>query len=141
MQDNFTPSARYYSLTSLGILDGPKCAVFEFIVNTVSDLLHVPVCLISVIDDASARHFFVASVGLPMDIEDTRQKPLSHSICKHLHDVGITMQFRNTKADRLLAGNLATQTLGAKSYAGAPIYGPDQRPVGAICAIDEVPRI
>jgi len=141
VHDDFIPSAERFSLYSLGILDGPPDATFDFIVNTISEILHVPMCLISVIDDTKNRQHFLASVGLPSEVKIAREIPLSHSVCQHVRNEGLAMQFRSTEIAPELAGNFAPRKLNAKSYAGSPILGPDGNPIGAICAIDTVPRI
>jgi GAF domain-containing protein len=141
MTNDFQPARDKFNLHALGILDGQPDAGYEFIVHTVSEILHVPVCLISIIDDYCDRQFLLASVGLPEDVEQARETPLSHSICRHVRDANKVLLFQETERDPRLNGNLAPRDLNAKAYAGAPILGPSKSPIGAICAIDQVPRL
>lgn len=129
-----------YDLFDLGVLDGPRERPFDTIVDLVSELLDVPVALLTIIDDLRLRQHFKSQVGLAEPWRSRAETPLSHSFCKIVRDTGRMLLVRDSRLDLRVKDNLAIAELGVISYLGLPIYCPASEPVGALCAIDHKPR-
>ena len=125
---------RLAALRSLEVLDTPAEVEFDRIVRLATNLLGVPISLVSLVDED--RQWFKAGRGV-----DAAQTPRDQAFCAHaiLHDE--VMVVEDARADRRFADNpLVTGSLGVRFYAGAPLtLGPDVR-IGTLCAIDTHPR-
>jgi PAS domain S-box-containing protein len=129
---------RLASLRQTQLLDTPEEESFDRITRLAAKLLGVPVALISLVD--IDRQFFKSQVGLPEPWRSTRQTPLTHSFCKHVVTSGQTLAVSDARMDPRLSENLAVRDLSVVSYLGAPLTGPGGHAIGALCAIDGVPR-
>lgn len=125
---------RLSALHNLDILDTEPEADFESVVRFVCELLDVPVCLISLIDET--RQWFKAKVGLGM--EGTAREQSLCSDAMHCSDVMViedASQHPKYKDYQLVTGEPHL-----RFYAGAPLFSPDGYPIGALCAISNQPR-
>lgn len=111
---------------------------FDRFTRAASQVLNVPVALISVLD--GERQFFKSAVGLPEPFAAARETPLSHSFCQHVVTTGEPLIVADARQNPLVRENLAIPDLGVVAYAGVPILDPQGRPIGAFCAIDSAPR-
>lgn len=80
--------ARLRALADTG-LDAVPDEAFDRFARLVSDLLDVPVALVSLV--SADRQFFPGAVGLPEPWSERRQTPLSHSFCQHVVDIQVPM--------------------------------------------------
>ena len=127
-------AARLRALERLEVLDTAPEQPFEDIVELVRQVLRVPICAVSLID--CDRQWFKAFRGL--DIAHTCR---DISFCAH----AITAQGPFTVPDaaidpRFFANPLVTSSPHIRSYAGIPLVTADGYSIGALCAIDVVPR-
>lgn len=125
------------ALRRADLLDTPPEARFDRITRLVADVLDVPVCLVSLIDND--RQFFMSATGLPEPWASLRETPLSHSFCKHVVESRDTLVVRNATEDPRVIDNKAIGDLGVTAYLGVPVHA-DGLTVGALCAIDHKPR-
>jgi serine phosphatase RsbU (regulator of sigma subunit) len=129
---------RLDALRRTGLLDGPPSASFDRLTRLATELLDVPVALVSLVD--ADRQFFASCVGLPADVTAERQTPLSHSFCAHVVDRGDALVISDAREHPVLRDNLAIADLNVIAYLGIPISHPDGTVIGSFCAIDGEPR-
>jgi serine phosphatase RsbU (regulator of sigma subunit) len=129
--------ARLRALADTG-LDAAPDEAFDRFARLVSDLLDVPVALVSLV--SADRQFFPGAVGLPEPWADRRQTPLSHSFCQHVVDVEVPMVLPDARLYPRVRDNLAIEDLGVVAYAGMPLTDLSGRVLGSLCAIDSKPR-
>ncbi|MFC4021402.1 SpoIIE family protein phosphatase [Micromonospora sp. GCM10011542] len=129
--------ARLRALADTG-LDAAPDEAFDRFARLVSDLLDVPVALVSLV--SADRQFFPGAVGLPEPWAARRQTPLSHSFCQHVVDVEVPMVLPDARLYPRVRGNLAIEDLGVVAYAGMPLTDLSGRVLGSLCAIDSKPR-
>ncbi len=130
--------ARLAALRDLGLLDTEPEEDFDRYTRLATDLLGVPVSLVSLVD--ADRQFFKSQCGVGRELADVRQTPLSHSFCQHAVASQQPLIISDAREHPLVAGNLAIRDLGVIAYAGMPLVLSDGHAVGAFCAIDGVPR-
>ncbi|WP_200211641.1 SpoIIE family protein phosphatase [Micromonospora coerulea] len=111
---------------------------FDRFARLVSDLLDVPVALVSLV--SPERQFFPGAVGLPEPWATRRQTPLTHSFCQHVVDIEVPMVLPDARLYPRVRDNLAIEDLGVIAYAGIPLTDLDGRVLGSLCAIDSKPR-
>ena len=73
---------RLAALADTGLMDSAAEPAFDRLTRMVSQLLNVPVSLVSLVDDK--RQFFKSMEGLQGWAAEQRQTPLSHSFCQHV---------------------------------------------------------
>ena len=136
--DAVRDGARLAALHDLGLLDTEAEQDLDRYTRLATDLLGVPVSLVSLVD--ADRQFFKSQHGLEGDLADFRQTPLSHSFCQHAVASRQPLIISDAREHPLVADNLAIRDLGVIAYAGMPLVLSDGHAVGAFCAIDGVPR-
>jgi GAF domain-containing protein len=112
--------------------------IFDRFARRVSEVLHVPVALVSLVDVGG--QVFPGAVGLPQPWAAERWTPLSHSFCRHVVTSGDPLVVANANDDPLVSENLAIMELGVIAYAGVPLRSSTGPVVGSMCAIDHRPR-
>lgn len=128
------------SIKELGLLDRLDEASFTHLTELASNILKVPVSLVSIIDKQNDRQFFKSIKGLQEPWLSRGETPLSHSFCQHVaHDDAPLIVENAPEFDRV-KDNLAIPDLGVIAYLGVPIHDPQGRAIGALCAIDSDPK-
>ena len=133
-----TDGARLAALRALSLLDTPPEEEFDRFTRLASELLQVPVSLVSLVD--RDRQFFKSQHGLPAPWSEARETPLSHSFCQHAVATGRPLIVEDARRSVLVADNLAVRDLSVVAYAGMPLTLNDGHTVGTLCAIDTTPR-
>jgi len=127
-------SRRLRALRDYAILDTPREAVFDDIVQLASLLCEMPIAVVTLVDEG--RQWFKAEKGLGM-----RETPLETSICAHAileHDLLVVP---DTLGDpRFRENPLVVGEPGLRFYAGALLKSPDGMPLGTVCVLDTRPR-
>lgn len=126
--------ARLAKLRSLNLLDTEDEPAFDRLTRLASDILDVPVSLVSLVD--VNRQFFKSQIGLQEPWSIKRETPLSHSFCQHVVNSGKDLIVDDARQNSLLADNLAINDLGVIAYAGIPLMTSDGYILGSFCAID-----
>ena len=122
------------ALARFEILDTAPEQPFEHIVELVRQVLHVPICAVSLID--SDRQWFKAFRGLA-----STETPRSTSFCTHAIIGQTAFTVPDATKDWRFADN--PMVIGKpyiRSYAGIPLTTTDGYNIGTLCAIDVVPR-
>lgn len=126
--------ARVAALHRYGILDTPREADFDEVVQMLASLCDAPISVINLID--KGRQWFKAEVGLGV-----RETPLDVSICAHailqpgLFVVPDTFDDPRFRDNPLVAGDPRL-----RFYAGALLETEDGLPLGTVCVLDYKPR-
>ena len=127
-------TARLRALARLDILDTAPEQPFENIVELVRQVLHVPICAVSLIDHD--RQWFKAFRGL--DVTETAR---DISFCAHAITAPVAFAIPDATKDPRFADNpLVTGSPFIRSYAGIPLTTADGYSIGTLCAIDVAPR-
>jgi diguanylate cyclase (GGDEF)-like protein len=130
--------ARIAALHDLGLLDTEAEEDFDRYTRLATDLLGVPVSLVSLVD--AHRQFFKSATGNSGEFAEARQSPLSHSFCQYPVATHEPLVVSDARGHPLVGDNLAVRDLGVVAYAGIPLVLSDGIAVGAFCAIDDKPR-
>lgn len=136
MKADLHPSeaARIAALKSYGILDTPREAEFDEVVEVLASICEAPICIINLID--SGRQWFKAEVGFGV-----RETPLDSSICAHAILRSDFFLVPDMLQDPCFSDNpLVTGAPHLRFYAGALLRTPDGLPLGTVCVLDYRPR-
>lgn len=127
-------SERLRALYGYAILDTPREADFEEIVELASQICEAPISLISFVD--AERQWFKAEVGLGV-----RETGLDQSVCSHAILEDGFLEISDTDRDPRTADNpLAATEPYMRFYAGARLEAPNGMPLGTLCVLDSKPR-
>ena len=130
-------SAEEYRLAALrhyGILDTPREADFDEVVEVASAICGTPISVINLIDQG--RQWFKAEVGLGV-----RETPIDSSICAHaILQPGLFIIPDTTLDPRFADNPLVTGDPHLRFYAGALLETPEGFPLGTVCVLDYKPR-
>ena len=129
-----------YSLQQLSLVDSPATEDFDRFTRLATQILDVPVALVSIVDFEQDRQFFTSACGLGEPWASKRQTPLSHSFCQHVVTSGEPLVIEDARDHPVVRENLAVRDLDVIAYLGIPVTAPDGRNLGALCAIDSAPR-
>jgi diguanylate cyclase (GGDEF)-like protein len=139
-RDSIMLDSDHVSLDEIGMVDAAPEPDFDHITAFVAALTHAPVALVSIVEPSRDRQFFKSMHGLAEPWRSRRQTPLSHSFCKHVRATGRPLIVNDARLHPLVKDNGAVPDLGVIAYLGVPIHDADDKPVGALCAIDGEPR-
>jgi diguanylate cyclase len=121
-------------LHALDLLDTPAEPIFDRITRLVSQVLNVPIALISLVD--ADRQWFKSRVGL-----DALETPRELAFCAHAIAQSSPMIVPDaTQDDRFMNNSLVTGDPNIRFYAGVPLRSAGGFPIGTLCAIDSKPR-
>lgn len=127
-------AARLRALQRYSIVDTGQEPAFDLITGLVCDLLNVPICAVSLIDEE--RQWFKSRQGL-----DLEQTPRSIALCAHTICSRQLLVVPDTRRDARFARNpLVTGVPRIRAYAGVPLTTPDGYNIGSLCAIDREVR-
>jgi GAF domain-containing protein len=129
---------RLAALRRLLLLDTPPSPGFDRITRLTARLLDVPVALVNLVD--ADRQWTKSQHGLPDEVAEIDQVPLHMSLCQHVVASGGTLSVGDAAEEPHLRDHPIVTGLGVRAYAGSPVRSPDGYVVGALCAVDLVPR-
>lgn len=130
--------ARLAALRRLGLLDTPAEAAFDRLGALATQVVNVPIALVTLVDDT--RQFFKSCIGLPEPWATWRETPLSHSFCQHLLKSGEPLMIEDARTHPFFRDNLAIRDLGVIAYLGVPLKLETGEILGSFCVIDTQPR-
>jgi GGDEF domain-containing protein len=134
MSDGLDDARRLAALAESGLLDTPPEAAFDRVTRLVTEVLHVPVALFTLV--TADRQVFKSAVG----VGDVRATPLSHSFCKHVVEDGAPLEVVDARIHPKVRDNPSISEFGIVAYLGVPLTTADGERLGALCAIDHEPR-
>lgn len=129
---------RLDKLRALCLLDTPIDPAFDRLTRLASNILNMPVSLVSLVD--AHRQFFKSQIGLPEPWATLRETPLSHSFCQHVVATGQPLIITDAREHPLVQDNLAIRDLGVIAYAGMPLTTSDGYELGSFCVIQSEPH-
>ncbi|MFP7571587.1 GAF domain-containing protein [Marivita sp. S2033] len=133
--DALNNAQRLAALDRTGMMDSLPEEEFDRFVRLATQIIGVPVGLVSFVDNE--RQYFKAHQGLPETMDDAPETPLTHSFCQYVVSTGTPLAVSDAKVHPLLKHNLAVSELGVSAYLGVPIRSPEGQTLGSFCAIDD----
>jgi signal transduction histidine kinase len=131
--------ARLTALEQMGLLGTPAEPAFDRLTQLAARVLKAPMAIISLV--GAEQVFFKSSYGMPEQLAYGRQMPLSHSFCQLVATTGLPLLVPDTRQHTMLQDEAAIPDLGIVAYAGVPLITPDGHILGALCVLDEQPRL
>ena len=119
-------------LSATGLLEIPKPAYIQRLVELAGDLLGAPIVLVTLVD--VDRQVFVGERGLSDEASRAGETPLSHSFCQHVVTSGSPFVVNDSSENPLVCDNPATKELPVGAYAGFPVAVGEQV-LGSFCAV------
>jgi len=129
---------RQAALRATGLLGAPAEGRFDRLTRLARQVLRVPAALVW-LPDAERRLFFAAQVPSEPWAGLHEAAP-SHAFCRAVVEVGLPLAVADAREDTRVRGNPAVEGLGVVACLAVPLALPDGREVGALCAVDRVPR-
>lgn len=125
---------RLAALRALKILDTPAEAVFDHITRLTAHIMHVPIALVSLVDEN--RQWFKSRHGLGAE-----ETPRDMAFCAHVLNQEGPLLVNDAASDERFHDNpLVTNDPNIRFYLGVPIASVQGHKLGALCAIDTQPR-
>ena len=126
---------RQAALESYGILDTPPQEGLDRITRLASQILGVPIALISLVD--GDRQWFVSRAGLDVSQTGRDVAFCAHAICgDNIFEVQDALQDPTFRNNPLVIGEPHI-----RFYAGVPLRNPEGFNLGTLCVIDKKPRM
>ena len=126
---------RLAALHRLGLLDTPREARFDRLVEQAREIAATPIALVSLVD--SQRQWFKATAGF-----DVTESHRDQSICAHAILAPDVFQVPDAFEDSRFADNPAVAgPFRVRFYAGVPLALADGSRVGTLCVADHRPRL
>lgn len=125
---------RLKHLHNYRILDSSPEKKFDDITCLVSQLLDVPVVLVSLVDEN--RQWFKSCYGM-----DAKETPRDQAFCAHAILSNDVLDIPNARIDERFKNNpLVAKEPYIRSYAGCPLITKNNQKIGTLCAIGFSPR-
>ncbi len=129
---------RVADLRQLDILLTTPEEAFDAVTQELARIFKVTGAFITFIDEDT--QYYKSAVGLPAKFAATRTVPREKSICTHVVSRNKAMVVEDLLADERFRENPVVRESGARFYAGTPLRSEGNRPLGALCIVDEHPR-
>ncbi|MGB3298201.1 MAG: GAF domain-containing protein [Phormidesmis sp.] len=133
------------SLGSKGDIAGStqSVSIFDEATQTVSQLLAMPICMLSVVD-AKMQYLKsvvgLSSLGLMNQLAATRSIPRDESFCIHVIDSGKTFAVENATAHLAFSRSFLVHQYGIQSYLGVPLFTTEGCCIGTLAVMDLLPH-
>ena len=138
MPDSLSDPERLSALSRIRDMGAWPRESLDRLARIAARLLHVPVALVSLVDDR--EQCFAGQVGLEEPVALERRTPLSHSFCKHVVLTEEPLVIEDARRHPLVMHNPAIRDLKVVAYCGVPIRASNGKVLGSLCAIDHEPR-
>lgn len=127
-------AARLLVLDASGLVDTPGEPAFDRLTWLASQVTEAPMALISLL--TAERQWFKSRIG--MEANDT---PRAWAFCSHvILQQGLFMVEDTLSDPRFRDNPLVTGAPHIRFYAGFPLLGADNQPMGTLCVLDTEPR-
>jgi predicted PurR-regulated permease PerM len=131
-------AARLDALHSSGLLESRRGGHLDRIANKIAEAFETPIALVTLVDESC--QIWKGAVGLPDDLQASRQAARETSICGHVVADNNTLVIEDTARDPRFANNPFLREHKVRFYAGAPLRTAQGHVVGSLCVIDTKPR-
>jgi excisionase family DNA binding protein len=127
-------SRRLRALAASGLIDSAPERQFDRLTWLATRITQAPMALVSLL--TSRRQWFKSRVGL-----DVAETPREWAFCSHaiLNDAPLIVEDA-VEDERFRNNPLVTGAPFIRFYAGFPLYDKDERKLGTLCVLDQVPR-
>lgn len=126
--------ARLKAVHACVVIDTPRETSFDSIVFTAAQLFRVPMAMLAIVDED--RVWLKSSVG-PLPKEWARRQ----SLCTLVVETGQMLVVEDTLADsRYSQVAMVGGPPNVRFYAGIPLLGPENLPIGTLSVLDRMPR-
>lgn len=133
-KNHIKEAERLKELKSYSIFDTLPESDFDDLTTIAAEICGTPISLISLIDDK--RQWFKSRHGI--DITET---PKEYSFCGHVINQDDLFVIPDARLDERFHDNpLVTDYPYVVFYAGVPLVGDNNLPLGTLCIIDHIPR-
>jgi signal transduction histidine kinase len=129
-----------YSFEMLGLVSKDMDPAMLNIIELSARMLDAPASFVSVLDHQKARQFFSVCTGLPPELEQARQTPIEHSICRFVQEAETTVVIPDLLADPRTQENPLVHHYGLRAYIGVPIHTVSGKVAGALCCMKDETR-
>lgn len=130
-------------LAQMNLLSADAVPVFDEATQTISRLLAMPICLLSVMD-ANVQRFKsvvgLSSLGLMNQLASARSLPREESFCTHVVDSGKTFALQDATTHSAFSHSILVQQYGIQSYLGVPLITTDGFCIGTLAVMDLLPH-
>ncbi|MBK5188483.1 MAG: PAS domain S-box protein [Gemmatimonadaceae bacterium] len=130
---------RLAALRRAELLDTPPEVVFDRLTQLATELLRVPVAVVSLVD--VDREFFKSAVGLPVGWRERRHTPRSQSLAEIAMLAKAPLAIEDAREHPLVKDNPILPEWGVVSYAAVPLRSKDGFALGSVYVMDRVPRL
>jgi GAF domain-containing protein len=131
-------AARLEALHSSGLLEARSGGHLDRIASRIAEAFETPIALVTLVDESC--QLWKGAVGLPDDLNVSRQAARETSICGHVVADNETLVIEDTARDPRFANNPFLQEHKIRFYAGAPLRTAQGYVIGSLCVIDTRPR-
>ncbi|MGC3874889.1 sensor domain-containing phosphodiesterase [Halomonas sp. GXIMD04776] len=122
------------ALESTRLLDTSSEQRFDVLTRLACRLFEVPIALVSLVDDK--RQWFKSAQGITV-----RETPVEHAFCAYVIEANEPIIVEDARQDSRFCDNpLVTGAPYIRFYAGVPVYGLGDSPLGTLCIIGCEPR-
>lgn len=127
-------AARLLALDASGLVDTPAEPAFDRLTWLASQVTEAPMALISLL--TAERQWFKSRLGV-----DANETPRAWAFCSHVVlQEGLFMVEDALTDPRFRDNPLVTGAPHIRFYAGFPLLGPGDQPMGTLCVLDTEPR-
>lgn len=126
---------RLAAVRSTGLIGSEADPAFDAVTQFVAAALDAPIALFTLLDQD--RQWFASNVGLDRDGTPREDAFCSHAIMRPA-EIFVVEDARDDP--RFAANPLVIDDPRIRFYAGAPVRGPNGRPLGTLCVLDTDPR-
>lgn len=138
VQQRLDEIGRLRELERTQLLDSPIEESFDRLTALASKLLNAPISYIGL--QEPHRQFFKSQFGLPDDLIELREIPITHSLCLHVVESGKPLVVADAREHLLVMDNPAVKDMNVVAYLGIPLTTADGWHIGSFCVIDTVPH-
>lgn len=134
---------RTETLQQLNLIETEVIPVFDEATQLVSQMLAMPICILSVADTETQYYKSVvglSGLGLMNELAASRTLPLTESFCTHIIDSGKTFALDNALSHPAFSHSLLVQKYGIHAYIGVPLLTAEGMCIGTLAAMDVQPR-
>ena len=137
-RDVVSSPERLAALGRSGLLTVEAGRRFAQLTNLASSLTGAPMALISMVE--SDRQIFVSQTGLSDELEESKETPISQSVCRTVVETGAPLEVADLGGDDRFVEHGARTELGIEAYCGVPIRDGDGHVLGSFCVLDDHQR-
>ncbi|MEM7066917.1 MAG: GAF domain-containing sensor histidine kinase [Cyanobacteria bacterium P01_B01_bin.77] len=134
---------RVRALEQLKLISSTPIPIFEEAAQSVSRLLAVPICLVSVFEKQNQifkATMGLSSLGLMNQLAATRELPKTESFGIQVIDSGQSLMLSDVTQHPAFSQSILVQKYGVQAYLGVPLMTSERCCIGTLEVMDIMPR-